>query len=185
MAQSKQQKEKIFLAVLLVVAALVWLFYFGKQLPETDLATSTHYNPINAEDYSVIIKEMQDAQSTEYISSGRNIFSAGAVPSQTTASSQERVAKPQLPSFPPAGPTLPPEVPPPQLAMKFFGYGTTPSNGLRRAFLMDGEEVRIVQEGDTIQNHIRITHIGNDRIEYEDTVTGKKNSSNLELPPAA
>ncbi len=60
-----------------------------------------------------------------------------------------------------------------------------PSNGPRRAFLLDGEEVHIVSEGDTIQNHIRITHIGNDRIEYEDTETGQKNATNLEMPPPA
>ena len=68
--------------------------------------------------------------------------------------------------------------------MKFFGYGTLPSGGYRQAFLLDGDEVRIVSEGDTIQNHIRIVHIGNDRIEFEDTNTGLRNSAVLEMPPS-
>ena len=67
--------------------------------------------------------------------------------------------------------------------MKFFGLGTLPAPGPRRAFLQDGDDVRIVGEGDTIRNHIRITHIGNDRIEYEDIRTGMKNSTALEMPP--
>ena len=67
--------------------------------------------------------------------------------------------------------------------MKFFGVGSVPTSGPRRAFLLDKEEVRIVSEGDTLDNRIRITHIGNDRIEFEDINTGQKNSSNLELQP--
>jgi len=95
------------------------------------------------------------------------------------------VAQAKATKAPPLLPTVPVPVqpPPPVLSMKFFGYGSLPTNGPRRAFLLDGEEIHIVEEGDTVQNHIRITHIGNDRIEYEDTLTGKKNSNNLELPP--
>jgi hypothetical protein len=51
--------------------------------------------------------------------------------------------------------------------------------------LQDGEEVRIVEEGETVLNHIRITHIGNDRIEFVDTLTGQHGSNNLEANPAA
>jgi len=77
----------------------------------------------------------------------------------------------------------PPPPPPPVLNMKFFGLGTLPSSGPRRAFLQDGDDVFIVGEGDTVRNHIRITHIGNDRIEFEDTGTGAKSSAPLEMPP--
>ena len=184
MAQSKQQKERLALAVLLVVAVLVWFFYV-----RTPKATSgvenlaTNYTPINAQDYSVIFKEMGESQSTVYKSSGRNIFVAGAAPVEPSpmtpaAKLPEKIREPR-------GPMPPPEPPVPVLTMKFFGYGSLPTSGPRRAFLLDGEDIHIVQEGDTVQNHIRITHIGNDRIEYEDTVTGKKNSNTLELPPQA
>ncbi|HKN25367.1 MAG TPA: hypothetical protein VJX72_11010 [Candidatus Acidoferrum sp.] len=184
MALTKQQRERIVLAVLLVVAAVVWYSYFGKSKSATSgLVLSGPYTPINAEDYSVIFKEMGESQSTVYKSSGRNIFVAGPAPAEPTT-----VAGPAKPAEKPrliVGPVRPPEPPLPVLTMKFFGYGSLPTNGPRRAFLLDGEDIHIVQEGDTVQNHIRITHIGNDRIEYEDTVTGKKNSSNLELPPQA
>jgi len=187
MAQTKQQKELVLLVVLLLVAGLVWHFYFGKHGASYGAASvDGNYTPINAEDYSFIIKEMREAQSTEYKSSGRNIFIAG--PATVTQEGNKAVeVKPSEPARLLVGPTLPSEIPPPQLSMKFFGYGTTQPNGVRRAFLEppNGDPVLIVQEGDIVQNHIRITHIGNDRIEYEDTVTGKKNSSNLELPPAA
>jgi hypothetical protein len=182
MALSKQQKERITLVVLLVVAALVWFFYFGKSNAVGDGAAHVGaYTPIDAQDYTVIFKDMQQSQSTVYKPSGRNIFIAGpAEPTPAQAAAQAKAAKPAplLPTVP-----VPIQPPPPVLSMKFFGYGSLPTNGPRRAFLLDGEDVHIVEEGDTVQNHIRITHIGNDRIEYEDTVTGKKNSTNLEMPP--
>ena len=183
MALTKQRKERIVLVVLLVVAGLVWHTYFGKSKTAAGvLSPSGAYVPIDAEDYSSVFVEMGKAQSTEYKSSGRNIFIAGPPPiSPSVVAAKVAAAKP---AFLPSGPMPPPEPPPPQLAMKFFGFGTL-SNGPRRAFLLDGDEVHIVSEGDTIENHIRITHIGNDRIEYEDTNTGKKNSSTLEMPPPA
>ena len=78
----------------------------------------------------------------------------------------------------------PPPPPPAQLSWKFFGYGNLPSGGPRQAFLLDGEEVRIVEEGETVLNHIRITRIGNDKIEFEDTNTHQTGSNQLETPPA-
>jgi len=80
-------------------------------------------------------------------------------------------------------PQPPPPPPPAQLAWKFFGYGNLPSGGPRQAFLLDGEEVRIVGEGETVLNHIRITRIGNDKIEFEDTNTHQTGSNQLEAPP--
>jgi hypothetical protein len=184
MAQTKQQRERILLAVLVVVAAVVWYFYFGKhQTTTVGTTVSGKYTPIDAEDYSVIFKDMATSVSTVYKPSGRNIFVAGPAPVATTetATTAVKAEVKRGPEYPTVH--QPPPPPPPVLTMKFFGYGSLPINGPRRAFLLDGEDIRIVQEGDTVQNHIKITHIGNDRIEYEDTVTGQKNSTNLEVTP--
>jgi hypothetical protein len=184
MAQTKQQRERILLAVLLVVAAVVWYFYFGRHQSTTTAGMSVagKYTPIDAQDYSVIFKDMAASASTVYKPSGRNIFVAGPVPvAPTPAQAAVNAAVKRGPEYPTVH--QPPPPPPPVLTMKFFGYGSLPTSGPRRAFLLDGEDIRIVQEGDTIQNHIKITHIGNDRIEYEDTITGQKNSTNLEMTP--
>jgi hypothetical protein len=180
MAQTKQQKERILLAVLLGVAVVVWYFYFGRHdNSHAGPGLAGKYTPIDAEDYSVIFKDMATSVSTVYKPSGRNIFIAAPVPVATAEPAKAEVKRgPDLPTVRPPAPP-----PPPVLTMKFFGYGSLPTNGPRRAFLLDGEDIHIVQEGDTVQNHIRITHIGNDRIEYEDTNTGQKNSTNLEMTP--
>lgn len=183
MAQTKQQRERILLVVLLVVAVVVWYFYFGKHTTTTTgMTVSGKYTPIDAEDYSVIFKDMVASASTVYKPSGRNIFVAGPAPVATTTTGEPAKAEVKRgPEYPTVH--QPPPPPPPVLTMKFFGYGSLPTSGPRRAFLLDGEDIRIVQEGDTVQNHIKITHIGNDRIEYEDTITGQKNSTNLETTP--
>jgi len=179
MARTRQQKELIALASLLLIALFVWLYAGRAKHAASGPQLLGRYTPINAEDYSVIFKEMGESQATVYKPSGRNIFVAGPVP-VANAPVAAVAAKPAR-EYPTVNKA--PEPPPPVLSMKFYGYGSLPTNAPRRAFLLDGEDIRIVQEGDTVQNHIKITHIGNDRIEYEDTLTGKKNSNNLELPP--
>jgi len=182
MAQTKQQKEAILLAALVVMAVAVWYFYFGQGISAKAPVWSQagDYAPINAVDYSAVFGDLDSARNTEYKSSGRNIFVATAEP-VAAASSTTTVAKTRRPNI---GPQPKPEDPPPQLSMKFFGYGNLPSGGPRQAFLLDGDDVKIVSEGDVIANHIRITHIGNEHIEYEDTVTGKRNQNPLEQGPA-
>lgn len=178
MAYTKQQKELGSMMALLIMAGLVWFFFAGKGAAiRTNTAGPLKYQPIDAQDYSVVLDRLKKAQTTEYKPSGRNIFIA--VPVKVV-----EVVKPVEPPHVDQGPPVPPPPPPPQLSMKFFGYGTLPSPGPRQAFLLDGEEVKIVSEGDILQNHIRIIHIGNDRIEFEDTNTGLRNSLVLEMPPS-
>lgn len=183
MAQTRQQKEIIALVALVGIGGLVWYGYFGKKSTSVaDLFSSRTYTPINAEDYGKPLEDLKKTQETVYKPSGRNIFVIGSAAPAPSAD-VPKATKPTRPIW--DQPQPPPEPPPPVLGMKFFGVGSLPSNGPRRAFLQEGDDVRIVGEGDTIQNHLRITHIGNDRIEYEDITTGKKNSTNLEMPPPA
>lgn len=183
MAQTRQQKEVIALVALLGIGGLVWYGHFGKKSGGVgDLFTSRSYTPIDAQDYGKPLEDLKKTQETVYKPSGRNIFIA-APPAPAPSAVAPQATKPKRPIY--DQPQPPPEPPPPVLGMKFFGIGALPSNGPRRAFLQEGDEVKIVGEGDTIENHLRITHIGNDRIEYEDINTGKKNSTNLEMPPPA
>jgi len=182
MARTKQQKEWIVLAILLVAAAATWYFYFKKQPnAPSAISASGSYTMINAQDYGDILKSLKIARDTEYKSNGRNIFVARPEPPKETAAVKAAKA---VRLFVPVGPQ-PEVIPPPQLPWKFFGYGALPSGGARRAFLTEGEEIHIVTEGDTVLNHIRITRIGNESIEFEDINTHKRNSNPLEVGPAA
>jgi hypothetical protein len=180
MAQTKQQKQLWFLVALLLVAASVWYFFFtGNKSGAGGISAVGNYTPINAQDFGAVFDLLSKARSTEYKTSDRNIF--------VTVPEPVEAAPPAAPSYQNTGPQPPPPPPPPppaQLPMKFFGYGTLPSGGPRRAFLLDGDEVRIVGEGEIVLNHIRILRIGNDRLEFEDTNTGQRGSNSLEGGPA-
>ena len=185
MAQAKQQKEIAILLVLALIAGLVWYRFFGASATVSNLFSARSYEMMNVVDYQKPIEQLDKTRATEYKPSGRNIFVA-----QAAASTQVAGTAPEKPKEAPRiCCTLPQKEPPPPLpvlAMKFFGVGVLPSGGARRAFLQDGDSaapvVVIVAEGDIVKNHIRITHIGNDRIEFEDVNTGAKNSENLEMP---
>jgi hypothetical protein len=181
MALTKQHKQLIVLAALLVVAALVWYVYFGRAqaAPQGVAFRADSYTPINAQDFSIIFKQRGDAQKTEYKPSGRNPFVAAPIPPPVALAAAKPAESSRWRDY-----TVPREViVPPQLPWRFFGYGNLPSSGAREAFLLDNEDVRIVGEGEVVLNHIRIVHIGNERIEYEDTNTGARNSNQLEVVP--
>jgi hypothetical protein len=183
MARTKQQKELIALVVLVALAGSVWYFHLGQAATPNSGSSAGNYSPINAQDYNVIISGLAKAQGTEYKSAGRNIFIMTAMPVETAKSGP--VKKPFMVYNQPQPPAPPP---PPELPLVFFGYGMLPVGGARQAFLKeptgDGP-VLIVSEGDVVLNHYRILHIGNDKIEFEDTVTGLKGSKNLEVAPTA
>jgi hypothetical protein len=179
MAQTRQQKELIVLIALVLVAGLIWLYYGREIKPNSGITAGGQYTPINAQDYVVILNDLKKAQQTEYKATGRNIFVIGPMPVQQAANTA-----PVKPPFQNQGPQPPPPPPPAQLAMTFFGYGMLPAGGPRQAFLKEenGDEVHIVSEGDLLLNHIRILHIGNERLDFEDINTGQKGSKTLEIP---
>jgi hypothetical protein len=187
MAEKKKRNQLMVLGALVVTGAM--LFWYEFAIPSAairSIAATTNYTPINAQDFSPVFGKLKDAESTEYKSTGRNIFIPSAAPAAQQAIAAT-IAKPK-PQRGTTGPTIAqatlPPPPPAVLNMKFFGYGNLPSGGPRTAFLQDGEEVRIVKEGETLQGHIRITRIGNDRIEFEDTSTGQRGFNALEVTPA-
>jgi len=181
MAVTRQQKELIALAALVAAAAVVWYLHLGKSAGPSGGFSAGNYTQINAQNYKVIIKGLAKAQGTEYKSAGRNIFVMGPMPVEVA---KQAAAKAPFLVYNQPQPSPPP--PPPELPWVFFGYGMLPAGGARQAFLKENPEdvVHIVSEGDVVLNHLRILHIGNEKIEFEDTITGLKNSKPLEVAPA-
>jgi len=109
-------------------------------------------------------------------SSGRNIFQMGAAPAPVAAAGP---AKP-LPAHPPtiainhpgpsaAGGPLPPPTAPP-ITFHYYGFKVSKANGKKEAFLLDGEDIMIAGENDSVKKgRYKITHIGVNSITIEDT----------------
>ncbi|HEX8985297.1 MAG TPA: hypothetical protein VF767_07695 [Bryobacteraceae bacterium] len=63
-----------------------------------------------------------------------------------------------------------PKPPPPPIPLKFYGYTNLPKQqGDRRAFFLDGEEIIVAAEGQTIKNRYKVVRIGINSVVVEDT----------------
>lgn len=177
----KQRNQILILIALLAVAAVVWTWR-SKASPVTGAPTAQaqNYSPLAVENPALHWWKLDQSRKTEYKSSGRNPFSAVALPPEPLPAPKPGdsgyVPKPGDPDY------VPPLPPPPQLPanLKFFGYGTVPVGSGRLAFFTDGNDVYITGEGDVLLGRYRIVKIGNANLEFEEVGTGRRGAAMLE-----
>ena len=63
----------------------------------------------------------------------------------------------------------PPPPPPPPIPLKFYGFVNPARPDVKSAFFLDGEEIRVASEGETIRGRYRIVRIGVNSAVVEDT----------------
>jgi hypothetical protein len=83
---------------------------------------------------------------------------------------------PEAPKGPPEPPKPPP---PPAIALKFYGYAGTTRTGTRRAFFLDGDDILVAGENETLKNRYKIIRIGINSAVVEDLAN--KNQQTLPL----
>jgi hypothetical protein len=178
-----EKTKMMWLAGLIVVAAVVW--YFNSKAPSTVSNASgdpeAAYHPLAVENPELQRAKLEASRKTEYKSAGRDLFSEVAPPTEAEKKQEEKQARRQV-----VGPIQPPPPPPPALPanVKFFGYGTVPNGSARRAFLTDGDQIFIVAEGDTLLGKYRVVKIGNANLDFEEVATGRRGSTTLSEEPA-
>jgi hypothetical protein len=114
-------------------------------------------------------------QAVEPAAAGRNLFVFGAAPPPPTApvpslpKNVGKIAVNQPPPPPPVpqGPPPPPTAPP--MTFKYYGYKISTSDGHKAAFLLDGDDILVAGENDTIKRRYRVVKIGVNSITIEDT----------------
>jgi hypothetical protein len=120
-------------------------------------------NPNASLDPTLHPELMAQAESLEYTGNGRNIFSLTSAPVE--------IPKPIAPVRPNAAQEVasgpPPPPPPPPIDLKFFGYSARQS-GLRRVFLLKGDDVFIASEGDVVDHRYKVVKIAPTTIQVED-----------------
>jgi len=72
-----------------------------------------------------------------------------------------------LPVKPPDPPPPAPPPPPPPIPLKFYGF-TSYRQGVKRAFFMEGDDIYVAGEGDTIKNRYKVIRIGVNSAVVED-----------------
>ncbi len=79
---------------------------------------------------------------------------------------------------PPPAPTAPP------IPLKYYGFSNTKNEPRKKAFFLDGEDIIVAWEGDTVKSRYKIMHIGVNSIEMEDTQFKSRQTLPLEPEPA-
>jgi len=165
------------LAVLGVILAALVLYQMRGNVPAVSgVSADVEYKPLAVENPALHLERIERLRKLEYRSNGRDIFSAELPP-------------PPAPKVPvavraPQGPPAPPPEPPLTVPFKFYGYTADPATGKRRGFFTNGEDVYIAAEGDLVDGHFRLLHIGNATAEVEETTSNRRTTLTMETAPS-
>lgn len=131
-------------------------------------------------DPSLHPEKMQFAETVLYTGNGRNIFSRNSAPSPAAlaAAAAAQIEKPIAPVR--TGPVVPPPPPPPPpIDLKFYGFATE-QNGIKKVFLLHGEDVFVAGEGDIVNRSYRVIQILDRSVVVEDLSYNDKQSLPLQ-----
>jgi hypothetical protein len=103
----------------------------------------------------------------------RNLFAVGAAPlppeplvALKSAKAQQATFGPQPKPAPPAPPAPPP---PPPITLKYYGYSSARGDNRKHAFFLDGDDILVAAEGETVKKRYRVVRIGVNSVVMEDT----------------
>jgi hypothetical protein len=120
-------------------------------------------------------------QGVELAGGSRNLFQFSTPPVKVEAlkgPEPKVIPKPALPVVQagddPAKPAGPP--PPPPINLKYYGFSTARNNGRKTAFFLDGDEISVAGEGETVKKRYRVVRIGVNSVLMEDTESKRQQS---------
>ena len=116
-------------------------------------------------------------QGVEQAGGSRNLFQYGPLPVKAEAlKGPEPKVIPHLvvPVTDAAKAAGPP--PPPPIALKYYGFSTARNNGRKVVFFLDGDEISVVGEGETVKKRYRVVRIGVNSVLMEDTESKRQQS---------
>ena len=115
-----------------------------------------------------LLAKVQQAEPT---TAGRNIFQFGAepLPPEPKVVLKPGPAAAAAPPKP-AAPTGPPEPPPPPpITLRYYCFTSQAGSSAKTAFFLDGEEILVAKEGETLKRRYRVVRIGATSVVMEDT----------------
>jgi hypothetical protein len=118
---------------------------------------------------------LEKLQDVKLEGGARSLFKYSEAPAAALAAQMHEPKKIVVPAF--VGPVKPPPAPPvveppaPPIPLKFYGF-INPVKGVtgpRRAFFLDGEDIIVAAEGQTVKSRYKIVRIGINSAVVEDT----------------
>jgi hypothetical protein len=173
------KRESSLVGVLVVLTIVSGLIYYfnnrGTSSASTIISVEGDYKPIAVENPSLRMDLLEGLQHVEYKGSHRNIFSGTPPPRVPTAAEIAYNKAHEPPPIP-----VQPVIQPVQVNLKFYGYIDDPRTGARRAFFTNGEDIFIAGVGDTLENRLRVTRIGNDTVELMEVSSSRRTTVPIE-----
>jgi len=183
----ENRKEVIALAVLGSIAVLVVLYEYWPSSTSTPAATqATAVGPVRPAtrrtasgkvipvieprlDPTIDLDLLKQSEEIKYAGNGRNIFVEGSQPIEVARKSgaTDREASGIR--------TLPQQLPPPPINLKFFGFANQPGE-TKKVFLSQGEDIFIAAEGDIVDRRYRVLHISPTAVDVEDVLNNNRQS---------
>lgn len=120
---------------------------------------------------------------------GRNLFEFGSAPPPPApkvvdqAKLEPKIIPGPVPPPPPVVTTPPPKPQAPPIPLKFYGYISSPRGGERRGFFLDGDDILVASEGETIKKRYKVVRIGLNSVEMEDLQFSQTQNLRLVEPP--
>jgi hypothetical protein len=103
----------------------------------------------------------------------RNLFAVGQPPPPPLPPEPKIKPKPGSQVAAVAPPTGPPQPPPepqaPPITLKYYGYSSARGDSRKRAFFLDGDDILVAAEGETVKKRYRVVRIGVNSVVMEDT----------------
>jgi hypothetical protein len=121
----------------------------------------------------------------------RNLFQYGAAPPPAAAAIElpknpPKIAinKPPVTAPPPPGPPPAPTAPP--MTFKYYGYQVPKTDGLKEAFLLDGDDIIVAHENESVKSgRYKVVKIGVNSITIEDTQFKSEQTLQLQVDASA
>lgn len=110
-------------------------------------------------------------QDVELSGGARNVFQFSTAPvAKVELKGPEPKVTPKVEPVKPVEtvPTAHVEPPPSPPPYKFYGFSTTRNNGKKTAYFMEGDEILLASEGDTLKRRYKILRIGPSSVTFED-----------------
>ena len=76
----------------------------------------------------------------------------------------------------PATPAAAADPPPPPITLKFYGFSTVRNNGQKSAYFLDGDDILIASEGQTLKRRYKLVRISANSVLLEDTESKRQQS---------
>ncbi len=141
----------------------------------------------NKVDPTLRLDLLAKVQSVRPQGGSRNLFQFGVAAPVTPLTPIPKVGKVPINSPVPApapavaansGPPPVPQAPP--IPLKYYGFANAKNQPRKKAFFLDGEEIIVAWEGDTVKSRYKIVRIGVNSVEMEDTQFKSKQTLPLE-----